>query len=96
MLQSGSKLPSMGATRKKKIILDVRGVGFPGRLKNFLLSTSLKPPLMLTQLSIQWVSESFSLGVKLPGREADHSSPTTAEVKKMWVYTSTPTYAFMA
>jgi hypothetical protein len=34
-------------------------------------------------------------GVKRPGREADHS-PTTAEVKKMWIYTSTPPYAFMA
>jgi hypothetical protein len=25
-----------------------------------------------------------------PGREADHSPPTSAEVKKMWIYTSTP------
>jgi hypothetical protein len=29
-------------------------------------------------------------GVKRPGREADHSPPTSAEVKKMWIYTSTP------
>jgi hypothetical protein len=35
-------------------------------------------------------------GVKRPGRESDHSPPTTAEVKKMWIYTSTPPYAFMA
>jgi hypothetical protein len=35
-------------------------------------------------------------GVKRPGREVDHSPPTTAEVKKMWIYTSTPPYAFMA
>jgi hypothetical protein len=35
-------------------------------------------------------------GVKRPGGEADHSPPTSAEVKKMWVYTSTPPYAFMA
>jgi hypothetical protein len=32
---------------------------------------------------------SFS-GVERPGREADHSPPTSAEVMKMWVYTSTP------
>jgi hypothetical protein len=38
---------------------------------------------------------SFS-GVKRPGREADHSPPTSAEVKKMWIYTSTTPYAFMA
>jgi hypothetical protein len=34
--------------------------------------------------------------VKRPGREADHSPLTSAEVKKMWIYTSTPPYAFMA
>jgi hypothetical protein len=34
--------------------------------------------------------------VKRPGREADHSPPVTVEVKKMWIYTSTPSYAFMA
>jgi hypothetical protein len=34
--------------------------------------------------------------VKRQRREADHSPPTSAEVKKMWIYTSTPLYAFMA
>jgi hypothetical protein len=34
--------------------------------------------------------------IKRPGREADHSPPTSAEVKKTWIYTSTPTYAFKA
>jgi hypothetical protein len=34
-------------------------------------------------------------GVKRPGPEADHSPPTSAEVKKTWVYTSTPPYDFM-
>jgi hypothetical protein len=29
-------------------------------------------------------------GVKRPGREVDHSPPNIAEVKKMWIYTSTP------
>jgi hypothetical protein len=28
--------------------------------------------------------------VKLPGREADHSLPASAEVKKMWIYLSPP------
>jgi hypothetical protein len=28
-------------------------------------------------------------------REAEHSPPTNAEVKKMWICTSTPPYAFM-
>jgi hypothetical protein len=35
-------------------------------------------------------------GVKRQGREADHSSPTSAKVKKMWIYISTPRYVFMA
>jgi hypothetical protein len=34
--------------------------------------------------------------VKGPGRETDHSPPISAEVKKTWIYTSTPQYAFMA
>jgi hypothetical protein len=39
----------------------------------------------------------FSLGVKRPGREADHSPPSSAEVKNAWNYTSTLTdYVFMA
>jgi hypothetical protein len=38
----------------------------------------------------------FSLGVKQPGREADNSPPSSAEVKNAWKYTSTPQYVFMA
>jgi hypothetical protein len=37
----------------------------------------------------------LSPGVKRPGREADHSPPTSAEVNKTWIYTSTPPYVFM-
>jgi hypothetical protein len=33
---------------------------------------------------------------KWPGREADHSPPTSIEVKNAWIYTSTPPCAFMA
>jgi hypothetical protein len=36
------------------------------------------------------------LGVKRPGREADHSSPSSVDVKNAWRYASTPQYAFMA
>jgi hypothetical protein len=50
---------------------------------------STKPP-------VQWVPGALSPGVKRTGREADHSPPTSDEVKKMWIYTSTPPYAFMA
>jgi hypothetical protein len=42
------------------------------------------------QSPIQWVPGALSLGVKRPGREADQSPPSSAEVKNMWSYTSTP------
>jgi hypothetical protein len=38
----------------------------------------------------------LSPGAKRPGREADHSPPTSAEVKNTWIYTPTPPYVFMA
>jgi hypothetical protein len=39
--------------------------------------------------------ELFPWGLKRPGREADHSPPSSAEVKNAWSYTSTSPYAFM-
>jgi hypothetical protein len=68
----------------------------PVRVKQFLFSTSPKPALGPTQPPIQLVSGALSPGIKRPGREADRSPLTSAEVKKMWVYTSTPPYFFMA
>jgi hypothetical protein len=38
----------------------------------------------------------LSPGIKQPGREADHSPPSIAEVKNTWNYKSTPPYAFSA
>jgi hypothetical protein len=38
----------------------------------------------------------LSPGIKRQGREVDHSLATSVEVKKMWIYSSTPPYAFMA
>jgi hypothetical protein len=34
-------------------------------------------------------------GGKAVEREVDHSPPASAEVKKMWIYTSTPPYALL-
>jgi hypothetical protein len=60
--------------------LDGRVVGV--RVKNFHFSTSSRPALGYTQPPIQWVPGALSPGVKRPGREADHSLPTSAEIKK--------------
>jgi hypothetical protein len=68
----------------------------PGRVKNFLFSKSSRPALGSTQPPIQWEPGALSPGLKRSGREADHSPPASAEVKIMWIYTSTPPYAFMA
>jgi hypothetical protein len=65
----------------------------PGRFKNFLFSTSSRSALGPTQPPIQWVPRALFPGIKRLGREADHSPPASAEVKKMWIYTSTPPYA---
>jgi hypothetical protein len=78
--------------------LDDRGVGVrvPVGINNFNFSISSKPALESTQPPIQWVPGALSPVVKWPEHEADRSPPTSAEVKKIWIYTSPPPYAFMA
>jgi hypothetical protein len=77
--------------------LDDRRVGSssPGRVKNFLFSTLSRLALRLTQPPIQLIERVPSPRVKRQEREADHLPPTIADVKKMWICTSTPLYAFM-
>jgi hypothetical protein len=49
-------------------------------LRIFPLTTTSRPALVSTQPPIQLVPGAISLGVKRPGREADHSPPSSAEV----------------
>jgi hypothetical protein len=44
---------------------------------------------------VQWIPGSLSPEVGQPGRVANHSPPSSAEVKKAWGYTPLPQYAFM-
>jgi hypothetical protein len=60
-----------------------RGLGI------FLFTTASKTALGPTQLPIQWVPGALSLGVKRPGREADHTQ-LVPRSKNEWNYTSTP------
>jgi hypothetical protein len=46
------------------------------------------------QTPIQWVPMAISPGVKRPRREVDHITPTSAEVKNAWIYTSTSPHVF--
>jgi hypothetical protein len=59
-------------------------LGFDSRcgLGIFLLTTAYRTALRPTQPPIQWVLGALSLGVKRPGREADQSPPSNAEVKE--------------
>jgi hypothetical protein len=66
----------------------------PGRGRIILLSVSSRLILGATRCPIHWVPGTLSTGVKQPRCEADHSPSTSAEVKKTWIYTSTPLYVF--
>jgi hypothetical protein len=59
-------------------------LGFDSRegLRIFLFTTASRKALGPTQPPIQWIPGALSLGVKRPGREADHSPPSSAEVKE--------------
>jgi hypothetical protein len=45
--------------------------------------------------SLLLIPGALSPGVQRPGSEADHSPPSSAEVKNAWSYTSTPKYFFI-
>jgi hypothetical protein len=61
-----------------------------------LFATASRQALGPTQPPIQLVSGTHSLGVKRPGREADHALPSSSEFKNAWNSTSTPPCVFMA
>jgi hypothetical protein len=66
------------------------------RLGIFLFTTASRTALGPTQPPIEWVPGALSLEVKRPGREADHSPQSSAEVTNAWSFTSTPRYVFVA
>jgi hypothetical protein len=52
----------------------------PARAKNFSCSLFVQTGSGPTQPSVQWVTGVPSLGKARPGRDADHSPPSSAEV----------------
>jgi hypothetical protein len=78
--------------------LDNRGsrVRLPVGARNSLFTTASRTVLGPTQPPIQWVPGTLSLEVKRPGLEADHSPPSSTEVRE-WVelyihFPSTPSW----
>jgi hypothetical protein len=65
-------------------------------MRIYLFTTMSRLALGPSQPPVQWVQGALSLGVKWLRHEADHSPPSSAEVKNAWSYTSTPQYAFKA
>jgi len=65
------------------------GFNFQQGQRFFLFVIASRPALGLIQSPIQWVPKAVSLGVKQPGHEADHLTPS-AEVRSVMSYTSTP------
>jgi hypothetical protein len=55
-------------------------VSIPGFGNKYLFILQ-RPERLCSPQSPQWVPRSLSLGIKLPGCEADHSPPSSAEVK---------------
>jgi hypothetical protein len=70
-----------------------REVGVRASIWSRMFCTSSRAALEPSLTPIQWVRGGR---VKREGREAHHSPPTSAEVKKIWTYTATPPYAFIA
>jgi hypothetical protein len=76
---------------------DGRGVRVRGRAGSRIFSSPRCPdrlwgPSSLLSNGHLWL---FPRGVKRQGCEADHSPLIGAEVKKMWLYTSSPPDVFM-
>jgi hypothetical protein len=68
----------------------------PGRGWEFLSSPPRPDRLRAQPASYRVVPRDVLRGVKRPGREADHSQPSSIEVNNAWSYTSTSPYVFMA
>jgi hypothetical protein len=69
--------------------LDDRGVGVRVTVRSRIFTS----PIVQTGSGVHPTSYMMGTGgsfpgVKRPGREAGHSPPSNAEVKKMWIYTS--------
>jgi hypothetical protein len=62
----------------------------------FLFSTASRPALGPNQPPFQWVPGALSPMIKRPGRKANHTPPSSAEVKNAWRYTSIRQYIFIA
>jgi hypothetical protein len=78
--------------------LDDRGVGVRVPVGSRIFSSPRRPDRLWCppNLLSNEYRVLFPRGVKRLGRKADHLPPTSAEVKKTWVYTFTSPCAYMS
>jgi hypothetical protein len=83
------------AKRKKKIT-SLGWSGFDSRqhIEISFFATASILALGPAQSPIQWPAGALSPGIKGPGREVDHSTSSSAEIKNAWSYTSIPPLRF--
>jgi hypothetical protein len=72
------------------------GVRIPAGTENLTLHHLVQTGSGAHLASYPMGTRGFCPEVKRPGREADHSLPSTAEVRNAWSYNSSPPYVFMA
>ena len=76
-----------------RIDYELGGLGFESwyRRDIFLFSTTSKLALGAHPLPTLW-APAFLTGVKWPGLEGDHSTPSNVEVMNVWIHTA---YSYM-
>jgi hypothetical protein len=74
-----------------------RGGGVRVPVESRIFTSPYRPDRLWGQLNpaIQWVLGALSPGVNQQVHEGGHSPPTSAEVKKTWIYTSISLYVLM-
>jgi hypothetical protein len=76
--------------RINQLRIAITGVRFPARTGNFSLHHRVLTCSGIHPASHQLGTGGSSPGIEQPVREADHSPPSSAEVKNAWSFTSSP------
>jgi hypothetical protein len=92
----GSRDSSVGIATDYGLDDQGGGSSSSGRVKKLSLLHIVQTGSGVHRTSYKMGTGGSFTGVKRQGREADKSPPTSAEVKKMWIYTCTPLYVYMA
>jgi hypothetical protein len=79
-LQTGSRDSSAGIATRLALDTGI-GVQFQAEVRDFFFSITFTPAPGLIQSAIQWAPGAVSPEVKRQGREAEHSPPSSVEVK---------------